>query len=392
MKKLILLTIFTFFILLSQSGSTYAYNLVKRSDLGLDESIADQSQKIVRFPSKIVVSRIFTSNTDYEDDPQLWFSSLYYYTVTRLGYLDIPYNFVIDRDGKVYEGRSGGIYTDAETSDQVGTIVIGYLSNLDDITPRANQSLQQLIKETSYTYGVERKDVSVLKLFIKRNENGLAKSAFENDTTTFSRNTKSILDKLAYSSTEHLKYVSQVKDVVYTNNVRSTDKFTVDATIINKNDFPWFTAKDYIYLSTKGSKESTFAVNGKWESFSKPLAISSRVIMPGEEVKLSFDMQAMLIPGKYTEKFELMKLPKTVFTGSEFSVNFKIEKGNFKLVKIVNIPALNVRSCIGPNCDIITQVGENQIFIMLEKNAGWYKIKYTDKKTGWVFGQYVQEL
>jgi uncharacterized protein YgiM (DUF1202 family) len=29
---------------------------------------------------------------------------------------------------------------------------------------------------------------------------------------------------------------------------------------------------------------------------------------------------------------------------------------------------------------------------MEEKNAGWYRIKYLEKKSGWVFGQYVEEL
>ena len=162
--------------------------------------------------------------------------------------------------------------------------------------------------------------------------------------------------------------------------------------MVNKNDFPWFSNGDFIYVSTKNGSDSSFAVNGKWDSFSKPLAIEDKVILPNEELPITFEMQAMLLPGKFSQKFVVMKLPNNIFENSNFTVSFNIAKGNYKLVKIVDIPSLNVRECIGSNCKVVTQVGENQIFIMLEQNAGWYRIRYSAKGTGWVYGKYVQPL
>lgn len=377
-----------------QIGATdaNAFVLQKRNEIKIDESISDQSQKVILAPKSIIITRVITPNNEYLQNPTLWFNSLYYYSITRLGFLDMPYNLIIDRQGNVYEGRSGGVYTDPETFKQQGTLVIGYLSNDEDLSALASTSLKQIVTEISYTYGIPRKNVTVQKMYLADTGTQLTKADFKEDTTDFSKNLVNELNTYKYSDFEHLEYKAEVKDIVHAKSLKMTEKMTVDVTFVNKNDFPWFANNQPIYVSTKGNKESQFAVNGKWESFSKPLAIDDKVIMPGEELKVSFEMQAMLLSGTYTQKFVLMKLPKTIFSGSEFSVDFKVEKGNFKLVKIVNIPSLNVRECAGPNCKIVSQVAENQIFILQEKSVGWYKIKYSDNKSGWVYGQYVQEL
>lgn len=392
MQKVILFIISILIIFQIGVTDVNAFVIQTRSEMKIDESISDQSQKVTLAPKSIIITRIITPVEDYLQDPALWYSSLYYYSITRLGFLDIPYNLIIDRDGKVYEGRAKGIFTDPETFKQQGTLVIGYLSNDDDLSALASNSLKQIITEISYTYGIPRKNVAVQKMYLADTGTQLTKADFKEDTTDFSKNVSNELNTYKYSDIEHLEYKAEVKDVVYAKSLKMTEKMTVDVTFVNKNDFPWFANNQPIYLSTKGNKESPFAVNGKWESFSKPLVIDDKVIMPGEELKVSFEIQAMLLSGTYSQKFVLMKLPKTVFSGSEFSVDFKVEKGNFKLVKIVNIPSLNVRECAGPNCKIVSQVAENQIFIMQEKSVGWYKIKYSDNKSGWVYGQYVQEL
>jgi hypothetical protein len=392
MKRTILTIIFSTLLFISFTGSSNAFTVLKRTDISQDESISDQSQNVLVQPKNIIITRITNSNEEYDDDSKLWVQSLYYYSITRLGFLDIPYNYLVDRDGKIYEGRSGGVYTDAQTEKKVGNIVIGYLSNSDDLTPLAMQALKPLIFENSYLYGIPRKNAFVSNMFISNFENEIAKTDFKTDDSTFGKSVSSFLNGISYSNVEHLKYIGEVKSVTYSNEVKSTDKFTVDVIFTNKNDFPWFSNKDYIYLTTHKSKESTFAVNGKWDSFSKPLAVKDQVILPNADLKVSFEMQGMLIPGKYTERFNLMKLPNITFSNTSFPVNFRILKGDFKLVKIINIPALNVRECPGPNCKVLTQVAENQIYILQEKSVGWYKIKYADNKSGWVYGQYVQEL
>lgn len=392
MKRLLILLFILGAIFFLEDNKALAYKINTRIDMSIDESIADQTKKTILQPQKIIISRVIAPADLYQKDNETWFQSLYYYSITRLGFLDLPYNYVIDRDGNVYEGRLGGVFADPETEKKEGTVVIGYLSNFDDITVLATNSLKQVMSETSYKYGISAKDVSVSTLSISTTPDGNSNVLFNPDVSALGVQIKGITNTFSYSNIEHLDYVAQIKDVKYPTSVKSGENFVVSATLVNKNDFPWFSNGDFIYVSTKNGKDSSFAVNGKWDSFSKPLAIEDKVIQPDQEFPITFEMQAMLLPGKFSQKFVVMKLPNNVFENSEFMVSFNIAKGDYKLVKIVNISALNVRECIGSNCKVLTQVGENQIFIMLEQNAGWYNIRYSTKGTGWVYGKYVQPL
>src|SRR5690606_21438977 len=109
------------------------------------------------------------------------------------------------------------------------------------------------------------------------------------------------------------------------------EKMTVTVEFVNKNDFAWFTDRDYIYISTQNGENSTFAVNGVWDSFSKPVSVSDKTVLPGETVKVSYDMQALLMPGSYSQKFNIVKLPNKVFGESDFEVSFTKDKGDYNL-------------------------------------------------------------
>lgn len=391
MKTLFISLILSLTLILGVSPVN-AFSTIDRAAIPLDEKLSDQTQNILRGPKNIVISKISSSNEDYDRNPKLWVQSIYYYFVTRLGFLDVPFNYIVDEDGNIYTSKGGGVYVDPYIKSKTGVVLIGYISNSDEISPFGNTSLKGLVQDLSKSYGVERKEVEIKNLVISKTEGGISQLDFNNDNSDFALKLSKTLNTYSYNSRTNIKYTAKVKSVNYVKEVKSTEKFDVEVIYENVNDFPWFADAEFIYLSTKGSVESPFAINGSWESFSKPVVVSDKVIKPGEELKLNFQMQAKLLPGNYTQKFNLLALPNNVFASSEFPVTFRVTKGDFKLVKIVNIPSLNVRSCIGPSCTILTQVGENQIFIMEEKNAGWYKIKYSDKKSGWVFGQYVQEL
>ena len=360
--------------------------------MGIDESISDQSAKQYVRPIEIAIVNITSPIDEYELNSQDWVKSIYYYSITRLGYLDIPFTYIVDRDGKIYEGRNGGVAVDPETNTKRGTVVIGYLSNSSDVTSLATTSLKQVISETSYTWGITRNKVYAGVLTYSTNENKISRSTITKVNDDFAKNLLTVFNTSVYSSVEHISYKAEIKDLKYNPEVKSTDKFTVDLTAVNKNDFPWFSSKDPIYVSTSNLKSSPFFENGKWESFSKAYAIADKTIMPNEEVKISFDMRAMLLPGKYSQKFVLMKVPQLIFSNSDFKVNFKVIKGDYSLVKVVNINSLNVRECPGPNCKIVSAVGENQVLVMLESNMGWYQVRYDGKKSGWVYGKYIQEL
>ncbi|MBM4417370.1 MAG: N-acetylmuramoyl-L-alanine amidase [Chloroflexi bacterium] len=62
-------------------------------------------------PQKVVVHHTATANG--EADPSATVRAVHYYHARTLGWGDIGYNYLIDRDGKIYEGRYGGVGVEA---------------------------------------------------------------------------------------------------------------------------------------------------------------------------------------------------------------------------------------------------------------------------------------
>ncbi|MCL6430659.1 MAG: N-acetylmuramoyl-L-alanine amidase [Anaerolineae bacterium] len=55
-----------------------------------------------------VIHHTATSNASADADPYQVVRTIYYYHAVTLGWGDIGYNFVVDRQGRIYEGRYGG--------------------------------------------------------------------------------------------------------------------------------------------------------------------------------------------------------------------------------------------------------------------------------------------
>jgi N-acetylmuramoyl-L-alanine amidase len=81
-------------------------DIVTRSEWGADESIKRTSGSCKRrfFP----VQQLFvhhTAGSNFDPHPRATMRAIYWYHTVRRGWCDIGYNFVIGRDGTIYEGR-----------------------------------------------------------------------------------------------------------------------------------------------------------------------------------------------------------------------------------------------------------------------------------------------
>ena len=59
---------------------------------------------------------------------------------------------------------------------------------------------------------------------------------------------------------------------------------------------------------------------------------------------------------------------------------------------IVTASTLNVRSGAGTNYSVVTKVYKNDKVDLLETLNGWYKVKLSNGKTGWVSGDYISKV
>jgi len=87
--------------------------------------------------SAIIIHHTATSNT-YEDAKQVIRSIQSYHMYTR-GWCDIGYHFIIDKDGKIYEGRPIWAVGAHVKGHNIGNIGVALLGNYDEAKPNEKQ-------------------------------------------------------------------------------------------------------------------------------------------------------------------------------------------------------------------------------------------------------------
>lgn len=371
-----------------------------RSKLSLDESLKSESLITTFYPEQILISQVESPNEVLIKNPEAWYQNLYYYFITRLGFADIPYTYLIDREGNVYEGLTGGDFSQPFFENSTGGILIGYMSNGGDLTTAASASFKDLIEELSTTYGLSRKFVKVVDLTVVDDGNDSTPSqlSYTDSSSAFAKQFNPILNLYSYHSEPSFEYSGKVSQSEINIDTKASQADTISVEIENTSDVPWFTKQFDFYLQTKDGNNSELAPVDAWESLRNPLLIKENdgLVMSGETVALSFEVEAPLLKGKYTETFILKLLDGPVVAGTEFKVVLNVAKGDFDLVQVKEIDggytALVVRAANYPNAEEIGQVGVGEIYITTGYSDGWYKIKLSDTKSGWVYGKYIREV
>ncbi len=390
MKSLFKL-IFTLILLLIPA-KIFAYTINTVTDQKFDATIADQTQTKYVTPTTIYISQITTTSPELQKNPSLWVKTLYYYSITRLHFADLPYNYLVDTNGAIYEGRSGGIGANPELRDAQGSILIGYLSNDSILTNRASTSLRSLVDSIASTWGIA--NLSVVKLTISQQEGQLSKLVPEELTGEFKQSVLDTFSGWTGYTTEKLTYKAKIEEVTYNKEVTIGSKLHVTVKVKNLNDFTWLTDKNPIYISAKDVKQSRFAINGVWDSFTKPTHISDKAIKSGETATFEFDLSAQIAPGETFEKFVVQKFDAQPFAETEFEVKFNIVKGDKTLVQVSSSEYgfANIRECQWYSCKIIDTVDNGVVYILLAEENGWMKIQYTENTVGWVFSRYMKKI
>ena len=165
------------------AGHTDRPAVVSRRDWGADETLRVRADGRELWPpafspvQKLIVHHTAGANGD--PDPAATIRAIYYYHAVTQGWGDIGYNFLIDTDGRLYEGRhSGDGSTDAGLSADVtpgeddagrgvtgahaygyntGTVGIALLGSLNeqDAQPAARETLERLLAWEAERHGLD---------------------------------------------------------------------------------------------------------------------------------------------------------------------------------------------------------------------------------------------
>jgi len=391
MKNIKTAIIILFLIILSTTG-VLAFSSYSTETQKFDTSLTDQSTTVYTEPEKIYITQISSPSKELSASPSLWVKTLYYYYITRLYLPDLPYTYLLDENGVLYDGKAGGVGANLQFNDLDNVVLIGYLSNNSILTTRAEASLKELVESLSSEWGIS--EVKAVKLKILQEQNKFSSVSIVDAPTEFSNSLKSSLEDVKLSTEENHQYKVKIEDVEYNKEsiIGSRNKVTVKLT--NINDFPWFTDKEPIYISTKSGEESDLAINKVWSSFSKPLEITDQIVKPGETIVLEFEIEAKVLMGEVKEEFILQRVDQKAFEGSEFEVAITVTRGDNTLVQ-VNSPQfgfVNIRKCRWASCEIIDSPKDGTVFILLGEEEGWYKIQYEPGVEGWAMSRYFKKI
>jgi hypothetical protein len=211
MKTVLKIIIFAILILLPSSVFAYTINTI--ADQNFDLSISDQTITIYKTPNVIYISQVTTDSQGLEDNPALWVKTLYYYSITRLHFADIPYNYLVDSNGQIYEGRSGGIGANPELESSEGSVLIGYLSNNPILSNRAASSIYSLVDNIASSYGVQK--ISVIDLKIVKKEGQLTKLQISESMGDFKQSIADTFEGWLGYTSEKLIYKAEVEEITY---------------------------------------------------------------------------------------------------------------------------------------------------------------------------------
>ncbi|MFG2028994.1 N-acetylmuramoyl-L-alanine amidase [Streptomyces sp. NPDC048825] len=150
-----------------------AYTLLTRADWGADESLRFAADGTELWPPQYfpvqTLSVHHTDDRSTDPDPAAVIRGIYRTDVLVDGYGDIGYNYLIDKNGRVYEGRwSGtdgtaahdaagrlvtGAHIEGYNSGNIGIALLGTLTDTPP-SPAARSTLVQLLAELAERHAI----------------------------------------------------------------------------------------------------------------------------------------------------------------------------------------------------------------------------------------------
>lgn len=151
--------------------------VISRAEWGADESYRfNANGSEIWRPSYATIQKFIvhhTAGSNGGSNPKAVIQSIYYFHAVVLGWGDIGYNYLIDPQGRIYEGRFGGdavtgghTYNEQEDTDyNRGSIGIALLGNFegDPFTAASKNSLSSLLGEKGHLFGIKPDDTGYFR-------------------------------------------------------------------------------------------------------------------------------------------------------------------------------------------------------------------------------------
>lgn len=383
--------------------ATYGAEIIERSSIPVDEGLSDRSLDTYVFPEGVVIVKLTPPEGVTFSDDNDWAAGLYYYSITRLGFPDVPFNYVVTWKGSIYKMKSGatgvGPIVSWEDSDVPRSVLVAYFDNNREVTNSGLEGLTEITSRILSHNELTGKDIHGADLHLKR-QGGVIQTSQLVLKKSSSTDLNSLINQVRQGL--NIQPVSwnmkgTVINLEYPKSVDAGKNFVVRVEIKNESDLPWYNSgsrRVIIGTSEPRDRESKFFVSDNWASFTRVVSPSEEWVLPGDTAEFEFEVNIPLIPGKHSESFELLSLPDRWISGTRFKIEFEVKAGDFDLIEVreTDTGYLNVRECPSTGCKEIGKVVPGDILINLGKEGAWYKVRLDNGKEGWVYARYIKEL
>lgn len=366
------------------------------SEILLDRSIKTE-EKDFTLNNEIIIVPIFSKSVEKLDIPFYeWFKGIYYYTIQRLGYNDIPFHYVVSKDGDTIKGNDSGLEAQLPISDfSSNGIVVAYLtdSKSTSFSESSIKSLTELLTDLCNQAAISPRAITLSGLKIERDKkNQTVKTVSSEIYGSWGSSLEEIKAKVLanYSPIRKNYRVDIIETTQPEGEQMAGGESVASIKIRNSGEFGIYGGTDTaLYLTKSDGSASRFYLNTVWASQSQLLLIQdNQKILPGEELTVELPLKIPLFPGRFAETFTLSNQAGQGVETNGTEVSVQIASAGKQIVEISNAygEAFNVRALPSTSSEILKIVSAGERFFLVEENLEtlWTKIDLLDGRSGWI--------
>lgn len=372
-----------------------------RNSLNLDDTIKLEEPQYTQ-NTRILVAPIFTP-TSKTVPTEEWLRGIYYYSVARLGYPDMPFHYAIDSNGNVYRTNMTGEEAKVDIEETGNNaIIVAYLADPEDVnfTDEGEIALSTLLVDIANSNGIEAEDIDIANLRFNVDFETRLSSLETRMITGKWDQTMVAVKKFVQKNYKPIerKYRVKVSNVKMPDNqVKPGQTAIVEITLKNIGTNTVYADTDSaLFATTSDGKLSKFYMNNIWVAQSQ-IAImpEGEVLRPDEEKTFQMKFSIPLYFGTQAEDFVIKDGLGRTIDGTKFSISMQVGSIDDTVVEILETGTgyLNVRSADSGNASVIGKVSPGERYIQEKQGEyGYVQIDLGDGKKGWVSQKYIRVI
>jgi hypothetical protein len=397
------LSLATLLVVLGTPTSLKALTIINHSELSLDESLT-REDKNYTLPTRILITPIILPDNSLDATEEDWFRGIYYYTIHKLGFSDIPFHYIVSSTGKVYQGNKAGderkVLVQGVGDD---IVVIGYLvpDSTSQFSAQSEKNLVDLLANVANRNAISPDNILISGIkFVKDREQNTVYLASTDLFGLWNSSLESIREQVRPSYAPQTKdYQVEITSVtIPTEEVEPNTEITgtIGLKNIGVNGIYGDTNASIILTSQKAGT-SAFFLNNEWLTTTQVEVITEgEVLLPSSEDAYQFQLKVPLFVGTYSENFDLYLKDGRKLNSQGIEIKVNIKRSDKQIVEVFTNDSefVNIRSGPSRNAEVVRHGVPGERFFLVSENleTGWLEIDLGDGRKGWIANWYVHYL